>query len=92
MPNFFASVSMTDSSGTRQADAGSLRRMSGGFLLLLGHLLGHGNLVRTELADRKQLFDDDTLRDDRLELVVDDIDGVDLGTRVALDDGASPYR
>ena len=62
--------------------------MAGSFLLLLGHLFGDGDLVRAELADGQELFDDDALRDDGFELVVDDVDGVDLGASVALDDGA----
>ena len=56
-------------------------------LLLFGHLLGDGDLVRAQLADGQQLFDDDALGDDGFELVVDDVDGVDLGAGVALDDG-----
>ena len=78
---------MTDSSGTLSADAGRCCGVASGFLLLFGHLFGRGDLVRAELADGKQLFDDDALRDDRLELVVDEVDRVDLAARVALDDG-----
>src|ERR1700744_3783700 len=53
--------------------AGGLSRLRGGLSLFLSHLLRRGNLVCSELADRKQLLNNDALRDDRLELVVDEI-------------------
>ena len=87
VPNFFASASTTDSSGSKTLMPAVAAALRCGFLLLFCHLLGSGDLVRAQLADGKQLFDDDALGDDGFELVVDEVDGVDLGARVALDDG-----
>src|SRR5882757_3775338 len=45
--------------------------------------------MRAKLADGKQLLNDDTLCDHRLELVVDEINSVDLVALIAVDDRVS---
>ena len=50
------------------------------------HLFGGSDVLGAELADGEELFGDDALLDDGLELVVDEVDGVDLGAFVAGDD------
>ena len=47
--------------GNGKTDACGLGRVTGCFLLLLGHLLGDGDLVRAEFADGQKFFDDDAL-------------------------------
>jgi len=59
-------------------DAGLLRSFAGSFLLLLGHLFEDRDLVRSQLANGEEFFYDDALRDDGLELVVDEINRVDF--------------
>ena len=48
--------------------------------------------MRAEFLDGQQLFYNNTLLNDGLELVVDDVDGVDLGAFVAGDDVAGDLR
>ena len=57
------------------------------FLLLFGHLLGRSDLGRAELADGKQFFNHDALGNNRLELVINQVDRVDLLARVTINDG-----
>src|SRR5204862_7997122 len=44
-------------------------------------------LFQIAAAERQYFFDDHALLDDRLEFVVDDVDRIDFGVRVRLDDG-----
>src|SRR6516225_2128078 len=79
--------------GSKRTDAGCYRGLCRSLFLLFGHLLQYGGFMRTQLADGQQLLNDNVLRDDGLELVINDVDGIDLCTGVALDDGESecPY-
>ena len=75
-----------------EADASGGGGLRGTFPLFPGQLDCLLDVAFANGADRQNLLDDQALRDDRLELIEEHIDGIDFVIRVALDESFGDRR
>ncbi len=86
VPNFFASSSASVVSAGSSGDACAESCFAGALALFRRRLGGVRDLRDADLHDGQQPLNHQSLRNDRLEFVVDDVGGVDLLVNVAGDD------
>src|ERR1700675_2044521 len=72
--------------------ARSLRRFQSSFTLFVLRLFGHPYIFHADFLDRQQFLHNQALGDNRLELVVEDVDSVNLAPRKLLNHALPELR